>query len=115
MTKYEIRTDHFEFRFGKTRDSIPDATEDEIFAWYMEESSADPTIRESCDSLDSAQEIFRRDYAGYGVTRAEKSMVWWLLVGELAWIEENEYDEYGDFVCGGECYDISAEEYVNRN
>ena len=111
MTKYEIRTDRFEFRFVKFKDSIPAATADEIFAWYMEESAADPTVQASFDTLEEAREEFKKHYADYGTTRAEKSMVWWLIVGDLAWIEGNEYDDDGEFIQGGECYDVSVAPY----
>ena len=111
MTQYEIRTDHFEFRFGKHKGSIPAATGDMIFAWYMEETLGDSRVVGSFDTLDEAREEFKKHYANYGSTRAQKGMVWWLLVGDLAWIEENTYTEDGDFDYGGEVYDVSAQAY----
>lgn len=111
MTQYEIRIDHFEFRFDKCKASIPAATEDDIFAWYQEESANDPTVRASYDTLEEAQDAFKKEYADYGRTYPQKGIVWWLLVGELAWIEENTYTDDGDFDYGGEVYDVSAEAY----
>lgn len=115
MKKYEIRTGHFEFQFGKSKDSIPAATADEIFGWYTEETVADPTIRASFDTLGEALEEFKKYYADYGRTYPQKGMVWWLLVGDLAWIEENTYTEDGDFDQGGDVYDISAQAYEPKD
>ena len=111
MTKYEIKTDRFEFRFGKYKASIPHASEDEIFAWYMEETANDAKTVASFDTLEEARNEFKKHYADYGNTRAVGGWVCWLLVGELAGIEENEYDEDGEFIQGGGCYDVSAAPY----
>lgn len=113
--KYEIRTDRFEFRFGTYKDSIPAATADQIWDWYNQESVQDPEIRASFDTLEAAQEEFRKSWADYGTTRPQKGQTWWLLTGELAWIERNEYDEDGEFDQGGDVYDVSAQGYEKED
>ena len=111
MTKFEIMTDHFEFRFGKSRDSIPAFSADEIFAMYFEQDSTCPTREESFDALEDAQREFAAHYSDYGMTRSDHGNVFWLLTGRLAWIEENTYDEDGEFDQGGDVSDYSAEGY----
>jgi hypothetical protein len=111
MTKYEIKTDSFEFSFGKYKASIPSASEDQIFEWYMEGMANDAKTRESFDTLEEAQAEFKKYYANYGSTRAVAGWTNWLLCGELAWIEENEYDDDGEFIQGGGFYDVSAAPY----
>lgn len=111
MTKYEICTDTFEFRFGKAKSSIPDATADEIWSWYSEESCQMPTIVDSFDSLVSAKAEFYEHYANYGETHAVKGSVWWSLRGQVAWIEETIYYDDGDFESDGGTLAVSAEPY----
>lgn len=111
MKVYEIRTDHFEFRFGTSKESIFDMTAQELFDTYLEGPANDPTVVARFDSEAAAREAFHRDYANYGTTRAEKGNVFWLLVGDLAWIEENEIDEDGDYIYGGDVLWFSAEGY----
>ena len=112
MTKFEIRTDSFQFRFGTYRDSIPEMTAQEVFDEYLTGSANDPEWKESFDTLEEARECFRRYYANYGSAYAEKGNTFWILRGDVAWIEENEYDEDGEFDQGGEIYDLSAAPYV---
>ena len=114
MTKFEIKTDHFEFRFGTYKQSIPSMTADEVFEEYLSGSCNDPKLEAAFDSLAAAQAEFKAHYAGYGRTYAEKGFNFWLLVGEIAWIEENEYDEDGEFDCSCCTYDVSAEGYKNE-
>lgn len=111
MTKYEIRTDRFEFRFGTYKASIPAASAAEIWDWYTQLSVQEPEIRASFDTLEAAQAEFRAHWADFGTTHAEKGMTWWLLIGELAWIEHNEYDDNGEFDQGGDVFDVSAQGY----
>ena len=111
MKKFEICTDNFQFEFGKYKASIPAATPDEIFRWCMERTCIEPKKRASFDTLEEAQAEFAKNYADYGCTRAEKGMIFWLLVGEIAWIEENWYDDDGEFDQGGWTYDVSAQGY----
>lgn len=117
MEKFEIMTDNFEFRFGRSLDSIPAMSAAEIFDTYLScdttitSNSLDPTRRASFDTLEEAQAEFSRNYANYGRTSPERGSLWWLLVGDLAWIERNEYDEDGEFDQGGETYALSAAAY----
>lgn len=118
MTRFEIKTDSFEFRMGNVFDSIPSMSKEEIFDTYQ---SCDTRITSNCvypatemvfDSLDDARKAFAEDYADYGYTRFEKAYVGWVLRGAIAWIEENEYDAEGDFDQSVAVYDISVEPFV---
>lgn len=117
MTKFEIKTDSFEFRFGRSRESVPAMSADEIFDTYLScddritSNSLDPVLEASFDSLEEAKSEFAKNYANYGCTRLEHGSVLWLLCGELAWIESNEYDDDGEFDQGGETFAVSAEAY----
>ena len=109
MTKFEIKTDDFEFRFGTFKESIPAMSAQEVFDFYMDGTCNDPRTAASFDTLKEAKEEFNKYYANYGRTNAEKSNVFWLLRGEIAWIEANDYDEDGEFNQSDGTYDISAE------
>ena len=111
MTIFEIKTDNFEFRFGTYKNSIPSMTEQEVFDTYLGESCNDPTIRESFDTLEEAREEFSKNYSFYGSTYPEAGNVFWLLRGDLAWIEENEYDDDGEFISGSNVWEYSAQGY----
>lgn len=110
IRKFEIRTDHFEFHFGKYKGSIPTISDEEIFDWYQR-SCCDPVTVEEYDTLEEAKEAFKESYSDYGHTRAEKGNAFWFLVGDLAWIEENIFTDDGDFDQGGWTYDFSAVGY----
>ena len=111
MRKYEIYTDTFEFRFGKAKSSIPAMSMSDIWMEYNCQSSNDPVRLASFDNLEDAMAFFRENYADYGRTWAEKGNVWWLLRGQVAWLDGNEYTEDGDFGQGGDLYECSAEAY----
>lgn len=111
MTKFEIKTDSFEFRFGTSKNSIPEMSGAEVFDTYQMESANDPTLEASFDTLEEAQAEFSKSYSDYGTTYAEKGFTFWLLRGKVAWIEENEYDEDGEFDQGGWTHNVSAESY----
>ena len=112
MTAFEIKTDRFDLSFGKSINSLPEATGDEIFAWYMEETVAEPVIQSSFYSLEAAKEEFQKYWSDYGRTRELFIGGCWHLVGELAWLEENRYIaddgiwEFDQFVC---THDLSAQ------
>ena len=118
MTKFEIKTDSFEFRMGKRKSEIPSMSADEIMDTYFScdtnitSNSLDPESRESFDSRDDAVEFFRNNYANYGSTKLEHGNTQYLLRGEIAWIEENEYDEDGEFDQGGAVIEFSAAPYT---
>ena len=115
MKKFEIMTDNFEFSFfGKQ--SVPACTPEDILEWYWQGTSNEPQLKASFESLEEARAEFEKYYATYGKTR----LVPWtgkqyLLTGELAWIEENEYDDDGEFVYGLDIDDYSAEGYAPEN
>lgn len=114
MKKIEIMTDTFEARFGTSKASIPAMSAEEIFGSYISggfSNSNDPQRVSSYDTEAEARAEFSRHYADYGRTRAEAGSPFWLLTGELAWIEENEYDDDGEFDQGGDVLDWSAEGY----
>jgi len=118
MTKFEIKTDSFEFRFyTRTRDELPAMTAAEILETYQSgdtritSNSLDPETVGSFDSLEDAKKAFARFYANYGRTAARRADIGYNLAGELAWIEENEFDDDGEFIQGGVVYDYSAEPY----
>ena len=101
--KYEIKTDRFQFRFGTYRESIPTMSADEVFDTYQScdtritSNSLDPTTEASYNTEEEAREAFRRDYANYASTVAEKGYTFWTLRGEIAWIEQVWYDDDGEF------------------
>lgn len=114
MTKYEIMTDTFEARFGTSEASIQSMSAEDIFDSYISggfSNSNNPQRVASFDTLEEAQAEFSKNYSGYGRTRAEKGFTFWLLRGKVAWIEENEYDEDGEFDQGGSVYSYSAVGY----
>lgn len=117
MRKYEIYTDTFEFRFGKYKDSIPAMTGYEILQTYLScdtritSNFLDPHLAASFDTLEEARAEWEKNYKTYGSTSAEKGSVLWLLRGDLAYLEANDYTEDGDFDQGGELFEVSAEAY----
>ena len=117
MTKFEIKTDNFQFRMGTRKSSIPSMSADEIMQTYFScddritSNSLDPVLRESFDNEAEAVDFFKVHYSGYGRTRLERYNNQYLLCGEIAWIEENEYDEDGEFDQGGSVIELSAESY----
>lgn len=113
MTKYEIYTDRFEFSsHGK---SWPSQTVDDIIdLYYGPYVCNNPKLEASFDSLEEAKAEFESHYRNYGSTREASGWAGgFLLVGEIAWLEENEYDEDGDFDQGGGWLDWSVEPYTN--
>lgn len=111
MTKYEIKTDNFEFRFGTSKDSIPQMSGAEVFENYLNGSANDPHLDASYNTFEEAQAEFSKYYANYARTRAEKGNTFWFLRGEVAWIEENEYDEDSEFDQGGDVWVYLTEPY----
>lgn len=120
MRKYAIYTDSFEFRFGKYKDSIPAMTGYEILQTYLScdtritSNSLDPHLGASFDTLEEARAEWEKNYKNYGYTSAQKGSILWLLCGDLAYLEANDYTEDGDFDQGGELYEFSAEAYVKE-
>lgn len=114
MTKYEIYTDTFEFRFGTYKASIPEMTEGDILDEYLWQSSICPKLESSFENLDMATAFFRENYADYGKTWAEKGNCFWLLRGRLAWLEASHYDDDGEFDYGEGTICHSIEGYTEE-
>jgi hypothetical protein len=116
MTKYEIMTDHFEFRLGTQKWRIPSMSADEIFDTYQSRDGRitsnfiNPRLCGSYATLEEAQAALH-DGAYSAETRLQKGQVEWLLTGELVWIEENEYDDDGEFDQQNGFHDVLAEPY----
>lgn len=109
MTKYEIKTDAFEFRMGYGR--IPAMSGDEIYDTYMSGGFLNPKTECSFDTLDEAKAAFAEKFSGYGHTELVRGSAGYLLIGRMAWIEENEYDDDGEFDHGGDIWQFSAAPY----
>ena len=118
MTKFEIMTDSFEFRFTPGR-PIPRMTEREILDTYFSldpritSNSIDPETVEAYDTEEDAREAFWTRWRDYGETRPARSAAGIpLLIGRLAFIQINDYDAEGEFDQGGDTLDLwSAEGY----
>lgn len=106
MTKYEVKADRFEIRAN----GISELTAQEIFELYESGTANSPTLLNSCDSMESAQSIFEEEKYR-ATTRAEHGFIFPLIVGTIVWIEQNEYDEDGEFLYGGDIIEFFAEPY----
>ena len=96
--KFEIYTDHFEFRFPGAA-LAPSASADEIWAWYQEESCNQPNLEASFDTIEEAKAEFQKNYENYGRTSESRAFAGTpLLVGDVAYLEENIYDDNGEFI-----------------
>lgn len=109
MKKYEIYTERFELRFGTGKSSIPAMSADDVWDSYMAQSCHEPRLEATYDTLEEAREALK----AYRVsTRAEASSVFWLLVGDVAYIQESISDDVDEFDQG--CiYDYAAEAYTS--
>lgn len=118
MIKYEIKTDSFEFRMGTRKSAILAMSADEILDTYFScdtritSNSLDPEQRESFTDEAEAVAFFKANYSDYGKTTLEHGNTQYLLRGDLAWLEENEYDEDGEFDHGGAVLELSAEAFT---
>lgn len=110
--RFEIKRESFEFRFGRYRESIPSLTSEEIFEMYEAGSWHDPETVATFDTLEAAKEEFARVYSKWGRTCAEKGSIWWMLTGDVCWIEANIYDEDGEYISWDGTYDVAAEPYT---
>ena len=102
MTKYEIYLDDFQFRMGTTsKNLIPSMSADEIFDTYMScdtritSNSFNPTCVGRYETKESAERDWEF-YKNWGRTYAEKGQTQWILRGELAWLEELDFDDDGE-------------------
>ena len=92
-TKYEVYTDRFEFRFGTYKDSIPDLDENDICDLYWSRDN-DAKLFGSFDTKEEAlEELSKFDPDTY----PQKGNCFWLLLGSVAWANEAEYTDDGEF------------------
>ena len=110
MTKYEIMHDRFEFNDWTSKYSFPTATAEQIFDWYMNLADRCPNLVGSYATEEEAREAFQECRGSTSVT---DGWVHALLVGDVYWIEINEYDEAGEFDQGGNVIAFSADGYVS--
>lgn len=108
MKKFEIMTDRFEVRF-----STPPKSQSAQDVWELYESTLNEAkLEASFDTLEEAKAEFQKRWANHGSTRMEKGYAYgWLLLGDVAYIVENEYDEDGEFDHGGDVWEYSAAPY----
>lgn len=110
VIKYEIWTDRFEIRIGRTEDART-MTEREVFDEYLAEDANNPHLAGTFDTQEEAEEHFKRYFANYGTSRAVRGTAGWLLVGQVAYLQADEYDEDGEYIQGGDILMTSSEAY----
>jgi len=112
MKKYEIMTANFEFRFSIGR-PIPSQTADEIFDTYLDQADLNPHREAVYTDEAEALKAFSAEFGSYGYTREEKSYNGFpLLVGQLAYLEANIYDDDDDeFIQGDSILAFAAAPY----
>lgn len=112
MKKYEIMTDTAEILRSKSIQSFPAMSADEIFDAYRSLTSQAPHREGSYDTLEEADAVWQALYAKSPRTYAQAGSPFAVLIAEVAWIEENEYDEDGEFDQGGIVCRRSAEAWA---
>lgn len=110
MKKYEIFTDRFELRLGRCSDSRS-LTAGDVFGEYRMEDANAPTRVARFASEAEALAAFDAEYKTYGRTHACRGVASWLLTGDVAYLEVNEYDDDDEFDQGGDVIAFSAEAY----
>lgn len=99
MKKFTIYTDNFEFRFSGR---IPELDDNDIRDLYLSKST-DPHFEAQFDNEAEARAEFETNYSSYARIRRESAFTGApLLVGDLAYLEEAEYTEDGEFDQGGD-------------
>lgn len=115
MKKYEIIKDRFEFRLSRPAHSNTRTAAD-IFDEYL--VGSDDNGREVLgvyDTADAALEDFRQHYGRMAYTSASDGWACRLLVGEIVFVEINEYDENGEFDQGGDVMDYAAQPWIDTD
>lgn len=110
MIKYEIWTDSFEIRIGRA-ENARSLTEREVFDEYLEESANAPRLEKSFSSPEEAEAYFKAHFAKYGTSRSMRGTAGWLLIGQVAYLQADEYDEDGEYIQGGDILMTSSEAY----
>lgn len=117
MKRYDIITDHFEINLNDRRTTAYHAhlrnglTADEIFKLCTQADNGQRVI-ESCTSLDAARTALAKKWTHKSYTRYQSGHAGIpLLVGEYYAIEENDYDEDGEWIGVGDIWDYAVEPY----
>lgn len=106
MTKYEVKEGRFEIKAK----GISELTADEVFQTYEQQRDNNPMLIGSYDSIEKAGETFKEE-TFRAITMAEQGFTFPLIVGTVVWLEQNEYDEDGEFLYGGDVIEFFAEPY----
>lgn len=117
MKRYDIITDHFEINLNDKRSPAYHAhirhglTADEILTLCTQADNGQHVI-ESYTDLDAARTALAKRWAPRANTRFLHSFSGTpLLVGDYYAIEENDYDEDGEWVGVGDLWDSAVEPY----
>lgn len=97
MTKYDLYTERFEFR---TERGLEWTTQDIIDA-YDREGNRFPTLIAQADTLEEIIPLFEKESRGARTDEVQGYCNRVFLTGEMYWVEENEYDDDGEFDQGG--------------
>ena len=102
MKKFDVYEENFEFRADLRSTG---ASAEQIWEWYQDADNRDPQLKGSFDSLEEARAELRhvQPYSSH-----QRGFVFWLVTGRLGWIEENEYDDDGEFDQMNCIWDISV-------
>lgn len=111
MKKYEIMTDSAEILRSKSIRSFPAMSAGEVFDTYRSLTVQEPRCEGSYDTLEEANAVWQALYAKSGRTYAQAGNPFAVMIAEVAWIEENEYDDDGEYDQGGNVWRWSADGY----
>lgn len=101
MKKYEIYSDSFETRLsGRSEEAGVTLTEKDIYDLYGMETFHDSSLLESYDSKEAALADFHAHYRKYATTTLESGASYNFLAATVVYVEENEYDEDGEYDSG---------------
>lgn len=106
MTKFEVFRDAFEIN-GSGIERLSAA---EVFDECRTHSGSFAKRLGSFDTLEEAQALFAREKVVADTSRYQ-GRAYPLIMGEVVWIEQNEYDEDGEFDQGGDVIEFCAEPY----
>ena len=103
MTKYELKSAHVEINLHR-KTSL---TAEEIFGYHFNQFDQSGRLLGSFGTLEEAKAAFEKEKE-HCITR---SLGHKLVSADVLMIEENEYDEDGEWVSGGDCWTLFAEPY----
>lgn len=110
MTKFEIKKSSFEFRFSR-RNPPPALSSKEIADMFFGSYDYDPETIASFDSKEEAVKAFEGEKVSASTYLSEGWANSLLICGTIVWMEENTYDEDGEFDQGGDVWCIATEAY----